>query len=323
MGEIGRDVATAVDFLQRGEVVAIPTETVYGLAGNALNPRAVARIFAVKNRPSFNPLIIHTDTFERMQPYVHDVPPLAYRLAERFWPGPLTLLLRKTALVPDIVTAGSDQVAVRIPRHPLTQQLLAKVAFPLAAPSANPSGYVSPTQAKHVVEQLGEKIPYILDGGPCAVGVESTIIGFEEKKLIVYREGGVSTEQLQEAAGDRVVVTLRTAQTEGGPLTPGRLSSHYAPRQRVVVGDITNLLSQYPPDEVAIISFRNTYPTVPVSCQIALSATGDLSEAAQRLFAALRQLEKLPVTYILAEWVPEEGIGRAINDRLRRSAAKK
>lgn len=319
MAEIGSDVVAAAALLKQGEVVAIPTETVYGLAGNALDAGAVAKIYAAKNRPAFNPLIIHTNALNRLPPYVQHVPDIALRLAQQFWPGPLTLLLGKTKRVPDMVTAGSERVAVRIPQHPVTLQLLSMLDFPLAAPSANPSGYVSPTTAAHVAEQLGEKIPYILEGGPCTIGVESTIVGFEKERVVVYRWGGVTQEEIQQSVGAGVPVVFHT--TEAATPAPGMLASHYAPRQPVVIGDLAKLLDRYAGEPVGLLTFRDTYPAVAVAYQVALSPAGDLLEAAQRVFSALRYLEKQPVAYILAEMVPDEGIGRAINDRLRRAAA--
>lgn len=319
MAEIGSHIATAAKLLRQGKVVAIPTETVYGLAGNALSARAVAQIYLVKNRPAFNPLIMHTNALDRLLPYVKNVPEVAYHLAQAFWPGPLTLLLEKTGRVPDMVTAGSARVAVRIPRHPLALQLLSELDFPLTAPSANPSGYVSPTTAAHVAEQLGSKIPYVLDGGPCAVGVESTIAGFENGRVVVYRWGGVTQEELQQCVGAGVPVVFHS--TEAATPAPGMLASHYAPRQPVVIGNLADLLDRYPAEQVGLLSFRDTYSAVAEAHQVALSPAGDLLEAAQRVFGALRYLEKQPVAYILAEMVPDEGIGRAINDRLRRAAA--
>ena len=319
MAEIGSDVAVAADLLKQEGVVAIPTETVYGLAGNALSARAVARIYEVKNRPSFNPLIIHIGAPDQLSHYAKNVPEAASLLAQKFWPGPLTLLLEKTGRVPDVVTAGSERVAVRIPRHPLTRQLLSALDFPLAAPSANPSGYVSPTTATHVAEQLGEKISYILDGGPCTVGVESTIVGFEKGRVVVYRWGGVALEELERCVGPTMPVVFHT--TEAATPAPGMLTSHYAPRQPVIIGELTELLNHYPPEGVGLLTFQDTYPSVAASRQVVLSPTGSLAEAAQQVFAALRYLEKLPITYILAEAVPDRGIGRAINDRLRRAAA--
>ncbi len=319
MAEIGLDIEIAAKLLKQEQVVAIPTETVYGLAGNALSARAVAQIYTVKNRPSFNPLIIHTSALDRLLPYVKNVPDAAHRLAEEFWPGPLTLLLEKTSHVPDMVTAGSERVAARVPRHPLAQQLLSGLDFPLAAPSANLSGYVSPTTAAHVAEQLEGKIPYILDGGPCAVGVESTIVGFENGRVVVYRWGGVTQEELQQCVGAAISVVFYAP--AGSTPAPGMLASHYAPRQPVIIGELADLLNQYSAERVGLLTFRDTYPQVTAQHQIVLSPTGDLAEAAQRVFAALRCLEKLPITHILAETVPNRGIGRAINDRLRRAAA--
>ncbi|MGB3850218.1 MAG: L-threonylcarbamoyladenylate synthase [Tunicatimonas sp.] len=320
MVEIGSDVAAAARWLSSDEVVAIPTETVYGLAGNALRTRAVARIYEVKDRPSFNPLIIHTNAVERLTPYVRHMPEEAHRLAQAFWPGPLTLLLEKTERIPDVTTAGSDRVAVRIPQHPLTQRLLSALDFPLAAPSANPSGYVSPTAAAHVAEQLGKKIPYVLDGGPCSVGVESTIVGFENGKVMVYRWGGVTQEDLQRCIGSATPVVYHSQ--EGATPAPGMMSSHYAPRQPVVIGDLADLLERYPAEQVGLLPFQKAHPRVKAAHQVVLSPTGNLAEAAQHLFAALRYLEKLPVTHILAEAVPDYGVGRAINDRLRRAAVR-
>ncbi len=319
MAEIGLDIDTAAKLLKQEQVVAIPTETVYGLAGNALSARAVAQIYTVKNRPSFNPLIIHSSALERLMPYLKDVPPVAHQLAQRFWPGSLTLLLKKSERVPDVITAGSARVAVRVPRHLLAQQLLSVLDFPLAAPSANPSGYVSPTTAAHVAEQLGGEIPYILDGGPCAVGVESTIVGFEDGRVVVYRWGGVTQEELQQCTGAAISVVFHAA--GAATQAPGMLASHYAPRLPVVIGVLADLMKHYSTKRVGLLTFRDTYPSVDVQHQVALSPSGDLGEAAQRVFAALRYLEKLPITHILAEAVPDRGIGKAINDRLRRAAA--
>ncbi|MCS6796546.1 MAG: L-threonylcarbamoyladenylate synthase, partial [Raineya sp.] len=204
---ISTDIDLAEKLLRNNQLVAIPTETVYGLAGNAFSEEAVAQIFAVKNRPTFDPLIVHSDSLEKIKNFVSDFPEKAMILAQKFWAGSLTLLLPKKSIIPDLVTAGLPTVAVRIPKHPLTLQLLQRLDFPLAAPSANPFGYISPTTAHHVAEQLGEKIPLILDGGICSVGVESTIVGFEGDKAIIYRLGGISVESIQETIGEVEVKT--------------------------------------------------------------------------------------------------------------------
>lgn len=313
--ETGTSLERAKELLRIGELVAIPTETVYGLAANAFSEQAALRVFEVKRRPSFDPLIVHTSSLEKASNFLKEIPEGAQKLAEALWPGPLTLLLPRNQRIPDLVTAGLPHVAVRIPRHPLTLQLLQELDFPLAAPSANPFGYISPTTAKHVEEQLGEKIPYILDGGPCDIGVESTIIGFEGNTTIVHRLGGMSLEELETYCP---VIKLMPHSTSN-PQAPGQLKSHYAPRTPVVMGRIGELLSQYNKDEVAVLSFRDTYPEVP---QITLSPSGDVNEAAKNLFRALRELDKLNVKYILTEAAPEYGLGRAINDRLTRAAAR-
>nr|WKN39664.1 L-threonylcarbamoyladenylate synthase [Tunicatimonas sp. TK19036] len=318
MAILGQDIQRAKALLMAGELVAIPTETVYGLAGNAFDPRAVATIYEVKNRPTFNPLITHTDQLEKASHYLQTIPPLAKKLADTFWPGPLTLLLPKADTLPDLVTAGSDLVAVRIPQHPLTLSLLQQLDFPLAAPSANPSGYISPTTADHVSEQLGHKISYILDGGPCSVGIESTIVGVEDDTIVIYRFGGISTEDLRRISKS---VRFHENKSHDQPAAPGMLTSHYAPSKKVIVGNLAELIPQYPSQEIGLISFQKVYSQVPEENQRVLSESGDVKEAAQRLFSALRQLDKSLVKVILVEPVPNYGLGRAINDRLARASA--
>jgi L-threonylcarbamoyladenylate synthase len=314
VAEIGKDILKAKQLLEKGELVAIPTETVYGLAGNALNVEAVAKIFAVKDRPSFDPLIVHVPDLNAVSTYVEDFSDKAIQLANRFWPGPLTLLLKKKEIVPDLVTAGLDQVGIRCPDHLLTQSLLQSLDFPLAAPSANPFGYVSPTRPEHVNEQLGDKIAYILDGGICKIGIESTIVGFEEEKVIVFRLGGLSIEEIEKIIGS-VDSMLHSS---SNPKAPGQLKNHYAPHKKVVLGDIEKHKAHAQHKEIAVLSFKKDYK---VTHQFILSPSGDLAEAAKNLFLALRILDKLSVDTILAELVPNEGLGRAINDRLKRSAA--
>jgi L-threonylcarbamoyladenylate synthase len=314
MAETGTDISTAKSLLQKGDLVAIPTETVYGLAGNALDVSSVAQIFEVKNRPSFDPLIVHIADYSQLTKYATQIPPHAERLAKEFWPGPLTLLLKKRSIIPDLVTSGLDTVGIRCPNHPLTQNLLKTLDFPLAAPSANPFGFISPTTAAHVTEQLGAKIKYVLDGGPCKVGVESTIVGFENNKIIVHRLGGIDVEQLETIVGD-IEIAVPGAILK----SPGQLKSHYAPGKHMFTADLEAAIGLIDLEKVAILSFKHDYRT---KHQVILSEKGDLSEAARNLFDALRKLDKMPVDLILAEFVPDEGIGRAINDRLRRASAK-
>lgn len=315
---IGTDIALAVNQLMNGNTVAIPTETVYGLAANALDGNAVAKIFEAKNRPYFDPLIIHVKNTNAALNYVNKLPASLQKLATAFWPGPLTLLLDKKESIPDIVTAGLPKVAVRVPAHTLTQQLLEKVDFPLAAPSANPFGYVSPTTAEHVFEQLQGKIPYILNGGACTVGVESTIVGEDNNEVIIYRLGGISIEAIEAIVG-KVTLNINTS---SNPASPGSLATHYAPQKKIVITDIASYINNNRNTRIGVISFNKLFqsPNV-VACEV-LSTKSNLNEAAQHLFAALRNMDKQNIDVIISELFPDEGLGKAINDRLKRASAK-
>ncbi len=314
---VGTHVAEAVRLLQAGEVVALPTETVYGLAGNALNAAAVARIFGAKERPQYNPLILHAHSPESAFRFAQNIPPAARLLAEHFWPGPLTLLLPRTATVPSAVTAGSDRVALRVPQHKLFREVLEQLDFPLAAPSANRFKAVSPTTAQHVLESLHGRIPYILDGGPCTVGLESTILGFENEVPVLYRTGGIPAEALEAVLGRKI--QLKTAAGEH-PVAPGQLAQHYAPATPLLIGNIEDLLTQHAGKKIAVISFSRPYPAAYFN--VVLSAGGNDAEAARALFAALRNADAAGSDLILAEWAPEKGLGRTINDRLRRAGTQ-
>lgn len=321
MVQIGTDLESARRWLEQGNVVGIPTETVYGLAGNALDPDAVLTIFRVKNRPAFDPLIVHTDSVEKLTRYVRDVPVAARKLAAAFWPGPMTLLLPKRDLIPDLVTAGLDRVAVRIPNHPLTLSLLRLLTFPLAAPSANPFGYISPTTAQHVADQLGNQIPYVLDGGSCAVGLESTIIGWDEASTllpIVYRLGGMALEQIEAVIGP---VDVRSHSTSN-PQAPGMLSSHYAPRKPLMLVQPGESIPPISAGRAGALAFREPFGAIREAHQRVLSPTGDLAEAAKNLFAYLRELDTMDLDTIYAELLPNQSLGAAINDRLKRAGAR-
>lgn len=308
---IGKDIGKAAVLLEAGELVAMPTETVYGLAGNALDEMMVMKIFAVKNRPSFDPLIVHVPDLEHLKKYVKTIPEKAIVLIEKGMPGPLTLLLPKKDIIPDIVTSGLDTVAIRIPGHPMAQELLRSIDFPLAAPSANPFGYISPTSAQHVEQQLGHKIPYILDGGECKVGVESTIVGFEGEEAIIYRKGGTSVEMIESWIGPVRMLPHSTSQ----PQAPGMLKSHYAPKIPLEI--FTEQLPQELPQTYAVLSFSDSFPATVLEV---LSPDKNMEEAARNLFAAMRRLDTSGVEKIYAQLLPEEGLGRAVNDRLRRAA---
>jgi len=317
MAEIGKNPENACALLNQGEVVAIPTETVYGLAANALQANTVKKIYQIKGRPENNPLIIHLPDFDNIERYVKNIPENAYKLAEKFWPGPMTLLLEKTSIIPEQTTAGLPRVAVRIPNHPLTLSLLNMLDYPLAAPSANPYGYISPTNAIQVKEQLGDKIRYILDGGPCQNGIESTIIGFEGETPVIYRKGFITPEDIERVCSEVKIHENRHQEI----ITSGMSLSHYAPKTPVyLVKDIENFQNHLPIGQTGILAFRDFYPLVPKEFQRILSPAGDLAEAAQNLYSAMYELDTMNLDQIAAEILPEEGIGLAINDRLTRAA---
>lgn len=314
---IGTDIHRAELLLKEGELVAIPTETVYGLAANAFNPLAVAKIYEVKNRPSFNPLIIHTNSIEKLESWGLNFPEKAQQLATAFSPGPITFVIPKSDKIPELITAGTKAVAVRIPKHDLTLNLLELLDFPLAAPSANPSTFVSPTSAAHVAQQLGDKIPYILDGGASNVGLESTIISFIGITPKILRFGGLALEDIEAVIGK---VELPEKGFSDNPIAPGMLARHYATKHPIILGDYEKAKYKYKTNEIAVISFFEKYEHIPDSQQFVLSKNKDLAEAASNLFAAMRKANELDIKVIFAEIFPNIGLGRAINDRLKRAA---
>ncbi len=299
-------ISRAAAILRAGGLVAMPTETVYGLAGDARNDLAVAAIFAAKNRPHFNPLIVHLPDLDALRPYA-DLPPEAALLAKAFWPGPLTMVLplRADSGLSPLVTAGLSTVAIRVPAHPVARDLLRAFGGPLAAPSANPSGRISPTRAAHVLAGLGGRIAAVLDGGPCAVGVESTILGLDGAATLL-RPGGIAVEDIARILGHPLLQPADPAT----PNAPGQLASHYAPNARLRLNVETPLQGE-------------VYVGFGTADALSLSATGDLIEAAANLFHRLREADALAGAdgQIAFAPVPETGLGRAINDRLRRAAA--
>jgi L-threonylcarbamoyladenylate synthase len=309
------DINEVIGFLKKAQTVGIPTETVYGLAANAYDNTAVGRIFEVKNRPTFDPLIVHIADAADLQLVARSVPQKAALLAQAFWPGPLTLVLPKQDRIGDLVTSGLDTVGVRCPKHELTRALIRACGFPLAAPSANPFGYISPTKAAHVLKQLGGKIPAVLDGGNCEVGVESTIVLVDsENKATVLRMGGLAVEEIEKIIGPVEVNVASSSK----PSAPGMLMSHYAPRKPFFLGNIQELMDQHKGENYAVLSFSENYDVVNLRM---LSKQRRLAEAASNLFAYMRELDESDAELILAERVPNEGLGRAINDRLNRAAA--
>ena len=322
MAIISNSLTEAASLLSLGEIIAIPTETVYGLAANALDTMAVAKIYEAKNRPSFNPLIVHIAGIQQLNQWASIVPEKAMALATTFWPGPLTLVLPKAPEIPELITAGSPYVALRVPSHPMSLELLNMLSFPLAAPSANPSGYISPTQAAHVQQQLGNKIPFILDGGPCRVGLESTIVKIGEDGLAtLLRAGGTGIEQIREVIGDLGETSPQLSSSPNKPIAPGMLQSHYAPSVPLMVGAIKELIKEHTGKKIGIISFQASYDEIAKDLMYTLSEKGDLNEAATKLFEAMHELERKKPELIIAEYFPNKGLGLAINDRLKRAAA--
>lgn len=316
---IGQDLMHAAALLKNNEVVAIPTETVYGLAGNALSEEAVNKIFEAKQRPLSNPLIIHVSDKNMVDQLAKEVPENAKKLIEAFWPGPLTIILPKKNIVPDITTAGLPNVAIRMPEHPLTLELLSKLDFPLAAPSANPFGYISPTKASHVYKQLGNKIAYILDGGACEKGIESTVVGFENNQPVIYRLGALSLVQLQTVVSSTTI----KSETNFNVGSPGLLPYHYAPKTRLILThNIEEELKRSNQENIGILSFSKKINHPKISLQIVLSINGNIDEAARKLFDGLHELDALKLPIIIAEYMPNEGIGIAMNERLEKAAAK-
>jgi len=303
--------------IRAGHLVGMPTETVYGLAANAFDAAAVLRVFSAKGRPTFDPVIVHVA--DAAQAWTVARPsPRAERLAAACWPGPLTMVLPRTSIVPDVVTSGLDTVGVRCPDHPLALALIRAAGVPLAAPSANPFGRISPTTAAHVREQLGDAVAVVLDGGPCRVGIESTVL-LPDPKPIILRPGGVTRERLEEILGEPVTVADRNVRAASLPQqAPGMLPSHYAPVKPL---RLRSSGEAWPTDpSIGVLAFTGQHLPSSLRQVEVLSRHGDLAEAAAGLFAALRRLDASDVTALVAELLPDHGLGLGINDRLRRAA---
>jgi L-threonylcarbamoyladenylate synthase len=306
----------AAEIIKGGGIVAFPTETVYGLGADVFNPLAVARVFEVKKRPYFDPLIIHVAHPSDVEELVKEIPSNAKKLVEKFWPGPLTVVLLKEEDIPDIVTAGLPTVAIRMPNHPMALSLIKESKCPIAAPSANPFGYLSPTTAEHVRDQLGDQVDLILDGGPCPVGVESTIVSFLEGRLRLLRPGGVSLEEIESIIGKVEISPIE----KDRPSAPGLLPRHYAPRTPIVLNWDEKYLDLYKDKNIGLLAFQETKNNLKFHSIEVLSKKGDIREAAANLFAAIRRLDALNLDLIVAEPISEIGLGRAIMDRLRRAS---
>ncbi|MCB9249853.1 MAG: threonylcarbamoyl-AMP synthase [Ignavibacteriales bacterium] len=310
------NINSAVQVLKDGGLVAFPTETVYGIGANGFDPIAVAKIFEVKKRPAFNPLILHISSIEMLDKIAEYSNSKIKFLIDKFWPGPLTLILPKKEIVPYIVTSGLETVAVRMPNNKVALELISKLGKPIAAPSANSFSRLSPTKAEHVVNQLGENIDIILDGGNCQVGVESTIIEILEDKQLILRPGGIPTEEIEKAIGK-----LSGSENVINPNSPGQLQIHYAPKIPIKFYSESELEANKN-KKIGVIffnesKFENHFDVIKI-----LSKTGDLREAASKLFAFLHELENLNLDLILVEPVEKSNLGIAIMDRLTKAVNK-
>ena len=313
------NIEKAISTLNNNDLVAIPTETVYGLAGNAYSEVALKKIFELKKRPFNNPLIVHIKSLDYLIEIASEIPEIALKLTEKFWPGPLTLVLKKQPHISDLVTAGKDTVAIRIPNHKQTLDLLQKLEFPLAAPSANPFGSISPTNSKHVLNYFHDKLEVILDGGSCENGIESTIVGFEDNKVILYRHGSISVEEIEEVAGKLTI----NSKNDTDPKAPGMFSRHYAPKtDTYLTNNVVELIKSFPNQKIGLLLFKNEIKNPSIQYQEILSEKGDLSEAAKNLYASMHRLDEKDIDIIIAEILPEKGLGKSINDRLKRAIKK-
>jgi L-threonylcarbamoyladenylate synthase len=316
---VGKDVDKAAAYLQQEELVAIPTETVYGLAANACSDTAVKKVYAVKQRPSHNPLIVHIDSFDKLHRYTTAIPAAAKLLMEAFAPGPITFILPANGRLSAFVNSRHRQVAFRVPAHPLTEQLLKALPFPLVAPSANLFTTISPTHPSHVMKNFNGAIPYILDGGSCSVGIESTVVGFDEKgQPVVYRQGAITAMEIGAVSGKPVRLNHRDK-----TLSPGLSSHHYAPRTPLfLLKEKEAIPEDWGSNRVGILCFSQYRKEFPKQNQFVLSPSQHMALAAQNLYKGLHYLDEMKLDVLFAELCPADGLGSTINDRLQRAAQR-
>ncbi|MFA6978080.1 MAG: L-threonylcarbamoyladenylate synthase [Ignavibacteriaceae bacterium] len=315
--KIRDQINRAAEIIHGGGLVAFPTETVYGLGADGLNPVAVAKIFEVKNRPTFNPLILHIESEDRLHTVCEIPSDKVYELINEFWPGPLTLVLPKKQNVPAIVTGGMDTVAVRMPNNSIALELIKKSDTPIAAPSANLFGQLSPTRAVHVEKQLGDKIDMILDGGKCSIGIESTILLIEKDDVTVLRHGGIPVELIRDVIGE---INLFPKKSDR-PNSPGQLPFHYSPLTPILMLTLENI-EKHKNEKIGAIFFKGNFSKFNFDREIILSPSGSVSEAAANLFSTLHKLDDLHLDCILIEPFPLEGLGVALMDRIKKAVAK-
>ncbi len=316
MIKIGNDINLAKKILDKNGLVAIPTETVYGLAGNATNKEAVNKIYLIKKRPFEDPLICHTNSLEKILNYTKNIPETAIKLADYFWPGPMTLIFEKKNIIPDITTSNLSTVGFRIPNNSITLELLHQLDYPLAAPSANIFGYISPTETKHITQNFKSGIDYILDGGKCNLGIESTIIGFHNNIPVIHRLGSLIIEDIKKKVGEVEIVSSDSK-------FPGSFKNHYTPNKDLFLGDVEKLFEKYKNKKIGILCFDKYYDFVDKKNQIILSKKSSLIEASKNLYSSLYKLDNMKnVDVILSSLLEENMIGRSINNRLIKSSIK-
>ncbi|MGQ2983031.1 L-threonylcarbamoyladenylate synthase [Flavobacterium sp.] len=311
------DISEAATQLLEGGIIGFPTETVYGLAGIIDSETAISTIFRVKGRPSDNPLIVHIAHPSQLDDVAAEVPELAWQLSSALWPGPLTMLLKKRSSIPDAITAGRETVAVRMPAHPAALALLSAIGQPVAAPSANPFGCISPSQAQHVLKYFDGKIPLILDGGPCQVGIESTIVGFDGPNIIIYRHGSVTAAQIA------AVTDARCIYKQSGPkvVAPGMFPRHYAPVTPLLFSNnIQELAQLHSGKKIGLLHYGEHFSSNDIVASYSLSSSDSMEEAAANLYSALHKLDNYGLDLILVKEFPMEGIGIALNDKLKRAS---
>jgi len=314
---ITNKIQDAKDALDRDEIIGLPTETVYGLAGNIYCDKALEKIFTLKKRPFYNPLIVHIKSIDDVFKIAKNIPEKAIQLANSFWPGPLTLILNKQSHISPIITADKPTVAVRVPNHPVALELLRSIDYPIAAPSANPFGSISPTTSQHVQDYFGEELSVILEGGSCLNGIESTIIGFENDSPIAYRLGAISMEEIESIVGKVAINNY----SESQPTAPGMVSKHYSPKTTLILSEnLLNDVEKYNKMRIGVISLYQDMNHPSIISAEKLSPTKNLYEAASKLYAAMHRLDKLELEIIIAEVLPNNSVGKSINDRLRRAA---
>lgn len=310
-------VEEAARLLAEGRVVGIPTETVYGLAGNAYEPKALAQIFAIKERPTFDPLIVHICHIDQLKDVAQDIPEAAYKLAEAYWPGPMTMILPKKDCIPDLCTSGLPSVAVRFPAHPVAQEIIRKAGIPLAAPSANLFKHVSPTTAQHVADQLADRgIAGIVDGGCCDVGVESTIVSLVGEPTVL-RPGAITPEMIEKVLG-KVAIKESTSKPGQAMAAPGQCDTHYRPTVPLYYGEVPAGTAL--PKRTVRIAFGDQPGAIPATLN--LSEKGDMLEATAKLYAYMHDLDLPEYDLILVDPIPNKGVGMALNDRLKRASIK-